>query len=131
VIVIRLLQRINSLPLQRICGWLLLHRAWYIDGRFIDMTGNITSGWFISEGWDVLFCALALAENHRSSFILDILLFVLTMRSLRKYSREFAQLYPSCLLHVLVRDGECTFRRASRSVIDHKYIAIIFFLVSV
>ncbi|KAG1867972.1 hypothetical protein DFJ58DRAFT_119304 [Suillus subalutaceus] len=46
------------------------------------------------------------------SFILDTLLFVLTMRSLRRYSREFQQLYPSSLLHVLFRD------------------AIIFFIVS-
>ncbi|KAG1771471.1 hypothetical protein EDD22DRAFT_966128 [Suillus occidentalis] len=46
------------------------------------------------------------------SFILDTVLFVLTMRSLRKYSREFEQLYPSSLLYVLFRD------------------AIIFFIVS-
>ena len=28
------------------------------------------------------------------------------MRSLRKYSKEFEDLYPSGLLYVLVRDGE-------------------------
>ncbi|KAG1738999.1 hypothetical protein EDB19DRAFT_1712426 [Suillus lakei] len=39
------------------------------------------------------------------SFILDAVLFVLTMRSLQRYSREFHQLYPSSLLHVLVRDA--------------------------
>ncbi|KAG1826027.1 uncharacterized protein BJ212DRAFT_319514 [Suillus subaureus] len=39
------------------------------------------------------------------SFILDTVLFVLTMRSLRRYSREFQQLYPSSLLHVLFRDA--------------------------
>ncbi|KAG1907902.1 uncharacterized protein F5891DRAFT_997744 [Suillus fuscotomentosus] len=39
------------------------------------------------------------------SFILDAVTFVLTMRSLRIYSREFQQLYPSSLLHVLFRDA--------------------------
>ncbi|KAG2031664.1 hypothetical protein BDR03DRAFT_92205 [Suillus americanus] len=39
------------------------------------------------------------------SFILDVALFVLTMRSLRIHSREFRQLYPSGLLHVLFRDA--------------------------
>ncbi|KAG2149918.1 hypothetical protein BD769DRAFT_366135 [Suillus cothurnatus] len=39
------------------------------------------------------------------SFILDTILFVLTMRSLWRYSREFQQLYPSSLLHVLFRDA--------------------------
>ncbi|KAG1874460.1 hypothetical protein F4604DRAFT_745347 [Suillus subluteus] len=39
------------------------------------------------------------------SFILDAVLFVLTMRSLRIHSREFQQLYPSTLLHVLFRDA--------------------------
>ncbi|KAG1812825.1 uncharacterized protein BJ212DRAFT_1588845 [Suillus subaureus] len=39
------------------------------------------------------------------SFILDTVLFILTMRSLRRYSREFQQLYPSSLLHVLFRDA--------------------------
>ncbi|KAG2112980.1 uncharacterized protein F5147DRAFT_835107 [Suillus discolor] len=43
------------------------------------------------------------------SFILDAVLFVLTMRSLRIYSREFQQLYPSSLLHVLVRDATLFF----------------------
>ncbi|KAG2032966.1 hypothetical protein BDR03DRAFT_968580 [Suillus americanus] len=46
------------------------------------------------------------------SFILDAVLFVSTMRCLRVYSREFQSLYPSDLLHILVRD------------------AIIFFIVS-
>jgi len=41
-----------------------------------------------------------------SSFVLDTLVFILTLRSLRKYSREFQYLYPSGLLHILVRDGE-------------------------
>ncbi|KAG2124453.1 hypothetical protein DEU56DRAFT_595995 [Suillus clintonianus] len=50
--------------------------------------------------------------GYIGSFILDIILFVLTMRSLWKYSREFRHLYPSDLLRVLFRD------------------AIIFFLVS-
>ncbi|KAG2144275.1 hypothetical protein DEU56DRAFT_237172 [Suillus clintonianus] len=39
------------------------------------------------------------------SLILDTVLFVLTMRSLRRYSREFQQLYPSNLLHMLFRDA--------------------------
>ncbi|KAG0707929.1 hypothetical protein DFH29DRAFT_1075917 [Suillus ampliporus] len=43
------------------------------------------------------------------SFILDTLLFVLTMRSLRRYSREFHHLYPSNLLHVLFRDATMFF----------------------
>lgn len=43
------------------------------------------------------------------SFFLDTVLFVLTMRSLRKYSREFEQLYPSSLLHVLFRDATIFF----------------------
>ncbi|KAG2093114.1 uncharacterized protein F5147DRAFT_840531 [Suillus discolor] len=43
------------------------------------------------------------------SFILDIVLFVLTMRSLRIYSREFRQLYPSALLHILFRDATIFF----------------------
>lgn len=73
------------------------------------MNDDMTSGWFMSEGQYVLFCALALAENKQTSFFLDTVLFVLTMRSLRKYSKEFEQLYPSSLLHVLFRDGESTF----------------------
>lgn len=44
-----------------------------------------------------------------ASFILDTITFVLTMRSLRKYSREFQQLYPSSLLHVLIRDATLFF----------------------
>ncbi|KAJ8591435.1 hypothetical protein M405DRAFT_814417, partial [Rhizopogon salebrosus TDB-379] len=43
--------------------------------------------------------------SHVASFVLDSLVFVLTMRSLRKYSREFQYLYPSGLLHILVRDA--------------------------
>ncbi|KAG2072385.1 hypothetical protein BDR04DRAFT_1230524 [Suillus decipiens] len=39
------------------------------------------------------------------SFILDTVLFVLTMRSLRIHSREFQHLYPSSILHVLFRDA--------------------------
>ncbi|KAG2345856.1 hypothetical protein BDR05DRAFT_93118 [Suillus weaverae] len=39
------------------------------------------------------------------SFILDTVLFVLTMRSLRRYSKEFQQLYPSRLVYVLFRDA--------------------------
>lgn len=39
------------------------------------------------------------------SFVLDTILFVLTMRSLQICSREFQCLYPSDLLHVLVRDA--------------------------
>ncbi|KAG2144277.1 hypothetical protein DEU56DRAFT_900131 [Suillus clintonianus] len=39
------------------------------------------------------------------SFILDAVLFILTTRSLWKYSREFRALYPSELLHVLFRDA--------------------------
>ncbi|KAG2116355.1 hypothetical protein BD769DRAFT_1063537 [Suillus cothurnatus] len=45
-------------------------------------------------------------------FILDTVLFALTMRCLRIYSREFRSLYPCDLLHILARD------------------AIIFFIVS-
>ncbi|KAG1859823.1 hypothetical protein F4604DRAFT_1153054 [Suillus subluteus] len=40
------------------------------------------------------------------SFVLDAVLFVSTMRCLRIYSREFQPLYPSDLLHILVRDGK-------------------------
>ncbi|OAX36205.1 hypothetical protein K503DRAFT_320847 [Rhizopogon vinicolor AM-OR11-026] len=43
--------------------------------------------------------------TYFGSFILDTLLFFLTMRSLRKYSTEFRYLYPSGLLHLLVRDA--------------------------
>ncbi|KAG1787489.1 uncharacterized protein HD556DRAFT_1448680 [Suillus plorans] len=43
------------------------------------------------------------------SFILDTVLFVLTMRSLRIYSREFQQLYHSTLLHILFRDATMFF----------------------
>ncbi|KAJ8580187.1 hypothetical protein M405DRAFT_834780 [Rhizopogon salebrosus TDB-379] len=43
--------------------------------------------------------------SHVASFVLDSLVFVLTMRSLRKYSTEFQHLYPSGLLHILVRDA--------------------------
>ncbi|KAG1735944.1 uncharacterized protein EDB91DRAFT_546988 [Suillus paluster] len=39
------------------------------------------------------------------SFVLDIGVFVLTMQSLRRYSRDFECLYPSKLLHLLVRDA--------------------------
>ncbi|KAG0698165.1 hypothetical protein DFH29DRAFT_1081921 [Suillus ampliporus] len=42
---------------------------------------------------------------YLGSLILDTLLFVLTMRSLWRYSREFYHLYPSNLLRVLVRDA--------------------------
>ncbi|KAG2143819.1 uncharacterized protein EDB93DRAFT_1291165 [Suillus bovinus] len=64
---------------------------------------------YFTEYVDVLFCVLTLAEEHPPSFILDTVLFVLTMRSLRKYSREFQQLYPSSLLHVLFRDATLFF----------------------
>ncbi|KAG2057566.1 hypothetical protein BDR06DRAFT_185021 [Suillus hirtellus] len=43
------------------------------------------------------------------SFILDTVLFVLTMRSLRTYSREFQRLYPSTLLRILFRDATMFF----------------------
>ncbi|KAG1738997.1 hypothetical protein EDB19DRAFT_1909043 [Suillus lakei] len=43
------------------------------------------------------------------SFILDAAIFVLTTRSLWRYSREFRGLYPSNLLHVLVRDATMFF----------------------
>ncbi|OAX33558.1 hypothetical protein K503DRAFT_748599 [Rhizopogon vinicolor AM-OR11-026] len=42
---------------------------------------------------------------HVGSCTLDTLVFVLTMRSLWKYTREFQHLYPSGLLHILVRDA--------------------------
>lgn len=65
------------------------------------------SGYLMLQGQNLQFCV------HRacwrpSSFVLDSLVFVLTMRSLRKYSTEFQYLYPSGLLHILVRDGEYT-----------------------
>ncbi|OAX30996.1 hypothetical protein K503DRAFT_777896, partial [Rhizopogon vinicolor AM-OR11-026] len=40
-----------------------------------------------------------------ASFVLDTLVLILTMRSLWKYSGEFQYLYPSGLLHILVRDA--------------------------
>ncbi|KAG1874459.1 hypothetical protein F4604DRAFT_1764894 [Suillus subluteus] len=43
------------------------------------------------------------------SFILDAITFVLTARSLRRYSREFQGLYPSNLLLLLVRDATIFF----------------------
>ncbi|KAG2364681.1 hypothetical protein BDR07DRAFT_771309 [Suillus spraguei] len=43
------------------------------------------------------------------SLILDTVLFVLTMRSLRIHSGEFQHLYPSNLLHVLFRDATIFF----------------------
>lgn len=43
------------------------------------------------------------------SLILDAVVFVLTARSLRRYSREFQCLYPSSLLHLLVRDATMFF----------------------
>lgn len=52
------------------------------------------------------------------------------MRSLRIYSREFQQLYPSSLLHVLFRDGERALWSNS-SAIDYNCIATLFFIVSV
>lgn len=66
---------------------------------------------------DVIHVCVTIMPKHVwlvyvGSIILDTALFVLTMRSLRRYSREFQQLYPSSLLHVLFRD------------------AIIFFIVS-
>ncbi|KAG1735943.1 uncharacterized protein EDB91DRAFT_546555 [Suillus paluster] len=64
------------------------------------------------------------------SFVLDTILFVLTMRSLRRYSREFQSLYPSHLLHVLFRDGEHALWRASFAT-DHNCIAIVLFIVSI
>ncbi|KAG0691855.1 hypothetical protein DFH29DRAFT_1009997 [Suillus ampliporus] len=42
---------------------------------------------------------------YAGSSVLDIVVFVLTMRSLWRYSREFKCLYPSNLLHLLVRDA--------------------------
>lgn len=43
------------------------------------------------------------------SFILDAVTFVLTTRSLRRYSKEFQCLYPSDLLYLLVRDATMFF----------------------
>ena len=52
------------------------------------------------------------------------------MRSLRKYSREFQYLYPSGLLNVLIRDGECLLTLDSFISANFRHIAIIFFTVS-
>lgn len=55
------------------------------------------------------------------SFILDVVTFVLTARSLRRYSREFQGLYPSNLLLLLVRDATMFF---IFSMINNAMIAV-------
>ncbi|KAG1771103.1 hypothetical protein EV702DRAFT_1202132 [Suillus placidus] len=67
---------------------------------FLDVIQSATSKnmWLVafkSCSWLVCF----------GSFTLDTVLFVLTMRSLRRYSMEFQQLYPSRLVYVLFRDA--------------------------
>lgn len=58
-------------------------------------------------------CASAIPKYmwlcYVGSFILDVVTFVLTARSLRRYSREFQYLYPSDLLRLLVRDAAMFF----------------------
>ncbi|KAG2143808.1 uncharacterized protein EDB93DRAFT_1251860 [Suillus bovinus] len=58
-------------------------------------------------------CVSAMPEymwlSYFGSFILDAATFILTARSLWKYSREFQFLYPSNLLLLLVRDGTMFF----------------------
>ncbi|KAG1908055.1 uncharacterized protein F5891DRAFT_998596 [Suillus fuscotomentosus] len=49
------------------------------------------------------------ASAMPSVFILDAVTFVLTARSLWRYSREFQSLYPSSLLRLLVRDATMFF----------------------
>ncbi|KAG1795157.1 uncharacterized protein HD556DRAFT_1307740 [Suillus plorans] len=65
----------------------------YVVGRFYIVFGILTD----------------VSSASMIFFILDIIVFVLTMRSLRIYSREFQQLYPSSLLHILVRDATLFF----------------------
>ncbi|KAH7904948.1 hypothetical protein BJ138DRAFT_1130742 [Hygrophoropsis aurantiaca] len=57
-----------------------------------------------------------------ADLVLDTVFFVLTMRSLRKYSRVCRHLYPSQLLHQLVKDAfsfffVCTFNNIAIAVI--------------
>ncbi|KAG1738998.1 hypothetical protein EDB19DRAFT_1712409 [Suillus lakei] len=58
-------------------------------------------------------CVVAMPEYvwicYVGSFILDAVIFVLTTRSLRRYSKDFQGLYPSNLLRSLVRDATCFF----------------------
>ncbi|KAG2057565.1 hypothetical protein BDR06DRAFT_184789 [Suillus hirtellus] len=58
-------------------------------------------------------CASAMPKymwlSYLGSFILDAVTFVLTARSLWRYSREFQSLYPSSLLRLLVRDATMFF----------------------
>ncbi|KAG2336879.1 hypothetical protein BDR05DRAFT_970807 [Suillus weaverae] len=66
----------------------------HIEFSQLDVT-HICVGTIPSYAWSI--CC--------GSFILDIALFVLTMRSLRIYYREFQCLYPSDLVYLLVRDA--------------------------
>ncbi|KAG1857381.1 hypothetical protein DFJ58DRAFT_726954 [Suillus subalutaceus] len=110
---------------------LVLIRAWAIWGAQRGMS-NILIGGYVSyvlillgisscarAGEEYLYldlveiCVSAMPKLmwlcYVGSFILDAITFVLTARSLRRYSREFQGLYPSDLLLLLVRDATIFF----------------------
>ncbi|KAJ8591431.1 hypothetical protein M405DRAFT_932167 [Rhizopogon salebrosus TDB-379] len=120
---------ILSMELTHSAGMLVLMRAWAIWGTqkrimkifiagymasFIVLLVGATYGFKVAhvhyQYLDLAKVCVVGIPNYAwapyfGSFILDSILFVLTMRSLRKYSREFQYLYPSGLIYVLVRDA--------------------------
>ncbi|KAG1735941.1 uncharacterized protein EDB91DRAFT_546552 [Suillus paluster] len=82
----------------------------YVLMLLIGSARSMNASHFLFPQLDVTqICVTAMPKYvwlvYFGSFVLDTALFVLTMRSLRKYSREFQFLYSSHLLHVLFRDA--------------------------
>ncbi|KAG0698164.1 hypothetical protein DFH29DRAFT_1081920 [Suillus ampliporus] len=82
----------------------------YILMLLVGSVYNVNASHYVFPQLDVIrICVTTMPKYvwliYFGSFILDTLLFVLTMRSLRRYSREFHHLYPSNLLHMLFRDA--------------------------
>ncbi|KAG2157700.1 uncharacterized protein EDB93DRAFT_808902 [Suillus bovinus] len=92
--------------------------TWSYAGYVVVMLSSSVYGLYAGDiqfqFLDVIQVCVATAPKYvwsiyAASFIFDTVLFVLTMRSLRIYSREFQQLYPSSLLRVLFRDATLFF----------------------
>ncbi|OAX31930.1 hypothetical protein K503DRAFT_777168, partial [Rhizopogon vinicolor AM-OR11-026] len=74
-------------------------------GYVLILIGGTTYGITIRVNFKHLDLVNVCVGAMPTSFVLDTLVFILTLRTLRKYSREFQYLYPSGLLHILVRDA--------------------------